>query len=335
MEITTSSVLFLVSFLFGKSFLIISFLYSCQEIFAISLLSKDQPLPCPNGLSDGNYIFRSSSEEDWSFCGVAGLGFHEFEFSIRDCECFNGTSNEVCASTANPDRKPLDPTFISTPIYCSNDDYSISPTDTCLLVTLSDQFGDGWTTGDGSSENAWFGYSFSSSSSFPNGDNTSAITYHSLSCSCPRKIGCIDPSFASSGDQLINLAIYPNTKDREVEDTPAFSWEIMYLVQVIQNGQLMDSYYGGYRTQMEFRYTHSSGTLTLSSKTDGSVGNGDAVDVSGCADPVVGLMSEFHLVPLKGWSIVDINNKHEPVSGRNPFCFHTRPSFSPPIPSLA
>jgi hypothetical protein len=61
---------------------------------------------------------------------------------------------------------------------------------------------------------------------------------------------------------------------------------------------------------MEFSYTHSSGTLTLSSKTDGPVGNGDVVDVSGCKDPLVGLGSE--LLSLMGWSIVDIttNTSH-------------------------
>jgi hypothetical protein len=103
----------------------------------------------------------------------------------------------------------------------------------------------------------------------------------------------------------------------------AFSWEIMYLVQVIQNGRLMGSYHGGYRTQMEFSYTHSSGTLSFSSKTDGPAGNGDAVDVSGCEDTVVvGLVSELPL-SLKGWSIVNINSKHELYLARNPFCYYT------------
>jgi hypothetical protein len=30
---------------------------------------------CSNGLQDGNYIFRSISREDWSFCGFSGLIF--------------------------------------------------------------------------------------------------------------------------------------------------------------------------------------------------------------------------------------------------------------------
>jgi hypothetical protein len=294
---------------------------------------------CPNSLQDGNYIFRSSSEEDWSFCGVSGTGFHEFYFQIRNCECFAGISGgRVCAS-ASPS-SVVEPIFKSSSVQpatiahpdnlpCSADDCSIS-SHTCLLITLSDQFGDGWTSGDGSTENAWFGYSVTSSNDVV---PTSAITYHSLSCSCPRKIVCISPSSSPlpSGDQLINLAIYSKKPEDGEEATPvAFSWEIMYLVQVIQNGRLINSYHGGYRTQMEFRYNHSSDTLTLSSKTDGPVGNGDAVDVSGCKDPaVVGLMSELPL-SLKGWSIVDINNKHEPYSGRNPLCFHTH--LHPPSP---
>jgi hypothetical protein len=129
-------------------------------------------------------------------------------------------------------------------LHCSVDDYSISSTDTCLLITLSDQFGDGWTLGDGSTENAWFDYSFSSLASSNTDATSSVTTYHSLNCSCPRKIGCIPPSSLLSGDQLINLAIYSNEDGIPV----AFSWEIMYLVQVIQNGRLMDSYHGGDRT---------------------------------------------------------------------------------------
>jgi hypothetical protein len=53
------------------------------------------------------------------------------------------------------------------------------------------------------------------------------------------------------------------------------------------------------------------------------------VDVSGCEDPVVvGLVSELPL-SLKGWSIAEINNKHEPYLARNPLCFH--PSLLSPI----
>jgi hypothetical protein len=127
-------------------------------------------------------------------------------------------------------------------------------------------------------------------------------------------------------DQIIDMAIYSN------EDSPAFSWEIMYLVQVIQNGRLVDSYHGGFHTQMEFSYTHSSGTLALTSKTEGATGNGDAVDVSGCEDPVVRLTD----LTLKGWSLVDVRD-NKVVSARNPFCYHTQyptsanPTFSPSI----
>jgi hypothetical protein len=293
---------------------------------------------CPNGLQDGTYIFRSLSQENWSFCGVSGSSFHEFHFQIRDCECFARTLDKVCASAVHvgePSLKSsashspatispaISPTLVSTTIHCSNDNYDVSPTDTCLLITLSDQFGDGWTSGDGSSENIWFGYSFS----FPSNDGdvtpSSAITYHSLTCHCPRKIGCISPSsFASAQDQLIKLAIYSNEEERH----PAFFWEILYLVQVIQNGRLMDFYYGGYGTQMEFNYTHSTSILTLSSKTDGPAGNGDGVDVSRCRETVVDLLSELPL-SSKGWSIVDINDKHEPYSARNPFCFHPQLPF--------
>jgi DNA-binding beta-propeller fold protein YncE len=296
---------------------------------------------CSNGLEDGNYIFRSYSEQNWSFCGVSGTGYHELPFRISGCECHVGVYRGACVEGIT--FSPLAPTSLppsimpsvgqsptlamppsvipnlSSPtiphhLHCSADEYSISSTDTCLLIILSDQYGDGWSSGDGSSENAWFGYSFSSS----NGDS-SAVTYHSLNCSCPRMIGCLSPSsFAfAAEDQTIDLAIYSNE-----DSAVAFSWEIMYLVQVIQNGRLLDSHHGGYRTHMEFSYTHSSETLSLSSKTDGAPGNGDAVDMSKCQElPVVGLVSDLS---LEGWSIVDSNsNKQETIASRNPNCVHT------------
>jgi hypothetical protein len=268
-------------------------------------------------LEDGNYLFRSYSEQSWSFCGVSGTGYRELSFQISDCECHAGVDREACADTTT--FLSLAPSFVPPSIsglHCSAGDYSISSADTCLLITLSDQYGDGWTSGDGSSENAWFGYSFSSS----NGDS-SAVTYHSLNCSCPRMIGCLGPSsFAfAAEDQTIDLAIYSNE-----DSAVAFSWEIMYLVQVIQNGRLLDSHHGGYRTHMEFSYSHSSGTLFLSSKTDGAPGIGDGVDMSRCEElsvSVVGLVSDLS---LEGWSIVDSNsNKQETIAWTNPSCAHT------------
>jgi hypothetical protein len=52
---------------------------------------------CPNGLEDGNYLFRSYSEQSWIFCGVSGAGYRELSFQISDCECHAGVYGEVCA----------------------------------------------------------------------------------------------------------------------------------------------------------------------------------------------------------------------------------------------
>jgi hypothetical protein len=73
---------------------------------------------------------------------------------------------------------------------------------------------------------------------------------------------------------------------------------------------------------MEFSYSHSSGTLSLSSKTDGVPGNGDVVDMSRCQELlVVGLVSDLF---LEGWSIVGSNsNKQVTIASRNPSCVHT------------
>jgi hypothetical protein len=302
---------------------------SLKSVAAQSDYQHNDPSPSPvptisstTCLEDGNYLFRSYSEQSWSFCGVSGAGYRELSFQISDCECHAGVDREACAdditsfSTLSPASVPPSIPHDLYDLHCSADDDSISSTDTCLLITLSDQYGDGWTSGDSSSENAWFGYSFSSS----NGDS-SAVTYYSLNCSCPRMIGCLSTSsFAfAAEDQTIDLAIYSNE-----DSAVAFSWEIMYLVQVIQNGRLLDSHHGGYRTHMEFSYSHSSGTLSLSSKTDRFPGNGDAVDMSRCQElpvPVVELVSDLS---LESWSIVDSNsNKQEAIAWRNPSCAHT------------
>jgi hypothetical protein len=188
-------------------------------------------------------------------------------------------------------------------------------------VTLFDQFGDGWTTGDGKTENAWLGYSLSS------GRDSSTTTYVSLNCSCPKMIGCLTPSpFAV--DQVIDLAVYSD------ETSPEFSWEIMYLAQVVQNGHLLDSYNGAFNTHMEFSYAHSTGTLSLLSKSEG---RDDGIDQSDCSTSTMSLVSDLS---LKGWSITD-TNKQQQLSAKTPYCFHTQlptltPSSSPTfVPSVS
>jgi hypothetical protein len=69
---------------------------------------------CPNGLQDGNYIFRSISRKDWSFCGFSGTDFHELHLQIKDCRCFARYSGDrVCHFAAAS--SVMGPIFESSP----------------------------------------------------------------------------------------------------------------------------------------------------------------------------------------------------------------------------
>ena len=113
--------------------------------------------------------------------------------------------------------------------------------DTCLYVTLLDQFGDGW--GDGVDFVYWL--------EFPNdkSDNVSST----LSCDCPLRAGCIHPSDKHES-QVIHLGLQsPN----DVDEVPFF-WEMYWTVQVVENGVFQETYYGGIDASMSFSYSLST-----------------------------------------------------------------------------
>jgi hypothetical protein len=94
------------------------------------------------GLEDGNYLFRSYSEQSWSFCGVSGAGYRELSFQISDCECHAGVDRESCGdditfSSLVPASVPPSIPHDLSGLHCSADDYSISSTDTCLLMAMA------------------------------------------------------------------------------------------------------------------------------------------------------------------------------------------------------
>ena len=107
--------------------------YSSSYRSSLSPPQRELASVCANGLSDGSYIFRSSSSQSWSFCGVQGTGYHEFHFQITSCVCYAGVYGGVCASnitsfpTPQPTRKPtLSPS--STPSLAPTATPSVSPT---------------------------------------------------------------------------------------------------------------------------------------------------------------------------------------------------------------
>ena len=125
---------------------------------------------------------------------------------------------------------------------CSVGSGKVDGADTCLYVTLIDQFGDGW--GNDINYTYWMEIE---------GDATSAVST-SLSCSCSWMSGCVHPS-ALDVDQMIHM----NVKDSSDDSIhwPAYFWEVHWTVQVIENGVWKEKYYGGYNTSLTFEFSAS------------------------------------------------------------------------------
>jgi hypothetical protein len=116
--------------------------------------------------------------------------------------------------------------------------------DTCLFVTLMDQFGDGWQ--DGTSFSYW---------SEILGESSNVVSM-SLECGCPRMSGCIRASELNV-DQLLHMtAVSVDESGGEVR-VPAFFWEVYWTVQIVEQGVWKDKYYGGYNTSFSFGYSPS------------------------------------------------------------------------------
>ena len=146
--------------------------------------------------------------------------------------------------TGQPTSAPVAPTRLTNELNCFSDcggGPEVTVGDTCLYVTLLDQFGDGW--GDGVDFVYWL--------EFPNdkSDNVSS----SLSCDCPLRAGCIHPSDKHES-QVIHLGLQsPN----DVDEVPFF-WEMYWTVQVVENGVFQETYYGGIDASMSFSYSLST-----------------------------------------------------------------------------
>jgi hypothetical protein len=116
--------------------------------------------------------------------------------------------------------------------------------DTCLFVTLMDQFGDGWL--DGTNFSYWSEIR----------DEASNVVSMTLDCGCARMSGCIRPSELNT-DQLIHMtAVSVDESSGEVR-VPAYFWEVYWTVQIVEQGVWKDKYYGGYNTSLSFAYSPS------------------------------------------------------------------------------
>ena len=113
---------------------------------------------------------------------------------------------------------------------CTTVPENVSKNDTCLYVTVLDQFGDGWP--EGLNLTYW-------------SEAAPAVSV-TPTCRCPRIAGCIRPSQGIS--QQIHLTV--GTVSR-----PSYFWEVYWSVQVVEGGEWKNKYYGGYNTNFVFNYS--------------------------------------------------------------------------------
>ena len=223
----------------------------------------------------------------WQFCGVIdGEALQHLDFEVKGGICSalqHSNSTSICSGTTLPSAEPsnsptafptqpshtptthpshtpsVSPTALGTVVLnneltCSNE-CTVSPDalnfgadDTCLFVTLMDQFGDGW--GDGTNFSYWSEIR----------DDSSNVVSMSLDCGCPRMSGCIRPSELNVAQVLHMTAVSVDESSGEVR-VPEFFWEVYWTVQVVERGEWKNKYYGGYNTSLSFEYSPSLQTF--------------------------------------------------------------------------
>jgi hypothetical protein len=134
-------------------------------------------------------------------------------------------------------------------------------------------------------------------------------------------MGCIHPTAASSSSK--NL-VYTFNVTSLTGTTPEYHWEIMWKVQIFEQGVPKGYFYGGYDTKLSLVYSPTTGAYSYDSSASSSVW-----DLSDCTVPSpISLVSGL---TVDGYSITDTDKKTL-YSSENPFCSYTRaPTFSPSV----
>jgi hypothetical protein len=169
-------------------------------------------------------------------CAMINLTTAETTSGWKDSDC-NLVMNGLCEINATAG---LDPITLSNELHCVSGETEPPPlamNDTCLYVTLMDEFGDGW------SDCANFYYLVQIE------DEDSNVIQSSLDCSCPMRVGCIHPA-----DLSMNQLIYLTVSCNDTSYIPDHAWEIHWTAQIIQGGVQKEKYYGGYNSSMVFEY---------------------------------------------------------------------------------
>ena len=115
---------------------------------------------------------------------------------------------------------------------------------TCLLVTLMDQFGDGWSEGVGL--RYWV----------EEGVDSSNIVVVAPGCGCSVLSSCLQP-LHEEVEQDFHLVLDENGS------WPAYYWDVYWTVQAVEGGELKEKYYGGFNTSMTFKYSPSGPTWSF------------------------------------------------------------------------
>ena len=127
-------------------------------------------------------------------------------------------------------------------------------TESCLYVTILDQFGDGWAN----NSNLFFWAQM--------GDQDSNIVSVGLDCTedCGAvKSGCIPPLHLEGEDEHFLHFTLVSLNHENHMSVPDYFWEMQWSVQIVKGDEWREKYYGGFNSSMVFNYNPEADDLTL------------------------------------------------------------------------
>lgn len=182
---------------------------------------------------------------------IFALCFHIFVFSFvsgeRNLTVVNVLECEPSSLSGPPDLSSL---------------WTTNITETCLYVTIEDQFGDGWE--DNTKLFYWAQV----------GAEDSNIVSVGLDCSLEGascgslKSGCISPldltDMEEGGDEHFFHFTLVSVNEANQLSLPEYHWEIQWSIQVVKGDDWREKYYGGFNSSMVFNYQREADDFTLS-----------------------------------------------------------------------
>ena len=84
-----------------------------------------------------------------------------------------------------------------------------------------------------------------------------------LNCTCPQRVGCVSQPLPH--DQLVYFSL-SSVHGSGASVIPKNYWEMMYTVQIVENGEFQEKYYGGHDSSLLFLYSHADERYELSNE---------------------------------------------------------------------